>query len=141
MERPELLRQYDRFIDQVRTEVKDLYWLYNFFFFIDSAMVGGIFFGKLTVMYSGWIEIIGVLLSLYWLNIIRKQRLWRNDWVEKIQEVETRLGYENDIWMWKYKGGSKKTFHEYILGKRGLWDWLYLLPIGFITVWIVLLVG
>jgi hypothetical protein len=62
MERQELLKQYDRFIEQVRTEVKDLYWLYNFFFFIDSALVGGIFFGKLAPAYNGLIEGVGIFL-------------------------------------------------------------------------------
>ena len=141
MERQELLRHYDRFIEQVRTEVKDLYWLYNFFFFIDSALVGGIFFGKLAPAYNGLIEIVGIFLSLYWLSIIRKQRMWRNDWVERIQMIEERLGYEKEFWMWKYKGSSKKTFHEYVFGKRGLWDWLYVLPIGFALIWVVLLIG
>lgn len=139
MERSELLRQYDRFIEQVRTEVKDLYWLYNFFFFINSAMVGAIFFGKTNADFNGIIHVLGILLSVYWLSIIRKQRMWRNDWVEKIQLIETRLGYEKDVWMWKYKSSSHKTFHEYVLGKRGLWHWLFILPIGFGIVWLVLL--
>jgi hypothetical protein len=67
--------------------------------------------------------------------------MWRNDWVERIQDVETKLGYEREFWMWKYKGSSPKTFREYILGKRGLWDFLYLLPIGFAMIWIILLIG
>ena len=40
MDKTELIKQYDRFIDQLRTEVKDLYWLYNFFFLIESALLG-----------------------------------------------------------------------------------------------------
>lgn len=138
MERSELLQQYNRFIDQVRAEVKDLYWLYNFFFLIDSAMLGGILFGKLNPHYANLVELLGVLLSLYWLSIIRKQRLWRNDWVDKIQSVEQQLGYDKEMWMWKYKGSAKKTFHDYIVGKRGLWHWLFILPIGFAAVWVML---
>lgn len=141
MNRDELIKQYDRFIDQVRTEVKDLYWLYNFFFFINSAMLGGMLSGKISTHYVGFIQGLGIFLSLYWLSIIRKQRLWRNDWVDKIQVVEERLGYEKDLWMWKYKGTSGKTFHEYVFGKRGLWHWLFLLPITFAIVWVLLFTG
>lgn len=141
MNRDELIKQYDRFIDQVRTEVKDLYWLYNFFFFINSAMLGGMLSGKISIHYVGLIQGLGIFLSLYWLSIIRKQRLWRNDWVGKIQLVEERLGYEKDLWMWKYKGSSHKTIYEYIFGKRGLWHWLFLLPITFTIVWILLFIG
>jgi hypothetical protein len=123
------------------TEVKDLYWLYNFFFFIHSAMLGGVFFGKLAPHYESLVSVLGILLALYWLSIIRKQRMWRNDWVEKIQLVEEKLGYEKDLWMWKYKANSTKTVREYVLGKRGLWHWLFILPIGFAVMWLILLVS
>jgi len=141
MERNELLQQYDRFIEQVRTEVKDLYWLYNFFFFINSAMLGSLFFAKLDLQYIGLIEVLGVFLSLYWLSIIRKQRLWRNDWVNRIQMIERELGYDKQFWMWQYKGDSRKTLRQYVLGKRGLWHWLFILPIGFTVLWAMLLLG
>lgn len=140
MERNELLAQYNRYIDQVRAEVKDLYWLYNFFFFINSAMIGSVLSGKLDEYYLPLIEILGILLSLYWFSVIRKQRLWRNDWVEKIQMIEQELGYEKKFWMWKYRDSTRRTLHEYVFGKRGLWHWLFILPLAFVAVWSVLLI-
>lgn len=140
MPREELINQYDRFIDQVRTEVKDLYWLYNFFFFVDSAMIGAVFSGKLDAAYTGVVELLGMLLSLYWLSVIRKQRLWRNDWVEKIQLVEKELGYEKQFWMWKYRDNTRRTLREYLIGKRGLWHWLFILPLAFAGLWALLLI-
>ena len=139
LSRDELLKQYDRFIDQVRTEIKDLYWLYNFFFLVDSALLGSIFFGKINTHYIIVVELLGVLLSLYWYGILRKQRMWRDEWVRKIQHVEQLLGYtDTNIQLWRVKTRSDKIWYQYITGKSGLWRWLILLPIGFMIIWIIL---
>lgn len=134
--REELLEQYDRFIDQVRTEIKDLYWLYNFFFFVDSALLGSIFFGKINNSFAFLVEITGILLSCYWLIVMRKQYHWRNEWVRKIQYLEERLGYEKDMQMWKTKRPPQNFWKQYMVGKHGLWKWLMILPLGFIIIWI-----
>lgn len=140
MERDELLKQYDRFIDQVREEAKDLYWLYNFFFLINSALLGSVFIGRLQADYLTIGKIVGIVLSLYWLGIVRKQRMWRNDWVKKIQHIEELLGYTEQFQMWKKKYRNRDFFKDYLLGKHGVWRWLFILPIGFGIIWIFLLI-
>ncbi len=137
MERKELLDQYDRFIEQIRTEAKDLYWLYNFFFIIESAMLGGVFSGKVSALYLNIAQISGFFLSIYWLIIIRKQRLWRNDWVARVQIIEKELGYAHEFQMWHPKR-QPKLWDDYILGKKGMWRFLFVLPICFAMVWVVL---
>ncbi len=139
MSREELIEQYDRYIDQVRTEAKDLYWLYNFFFVVDSALLGAVFIGKLSVMYLGLAQVAGIFMSLYWFAIIRKQRMWRNNWVLRIQMIESELGYAEKFQMWGGKNASTDFFRDYILGKRGLWRFLFLLPIGFAVIWAYLM--
>lgn len=137
MERKELIEQYDRFIEQVRTEAKDLYWLYNFFFIIESALLGGVFAGKVSPDYINIAQISGFFLALYWFIIIRKQRLWRNDWVQRIQVIETELGYPEQFQMWKPKN-KPKLWADYIMGKKGMWRFLFVLPMCFGLVWVVL---
>ena len=138
MERNELLDQYDRFIDQVRTEIKDLYWLYNFFFVVNSALIGSVFIGRLVHHYLAYAELSGIFLSVYWYVIIRKQWMWRNDWVKRIQGIERELGYENPMLMWKSQHPDKQFFRDYVFGKRGLWRWLFILPIAFTVRWTVM---
>lgn len=139
MKRKELIEQYDRFIDQVRTEAKDLYWLYNFFFVIESAMVGAVFLGRISNLYIEIAKISGFLLSIYWFMIIRKQRMWRNNWVQRIQAIEEELDYPRDFQMWRKKNRTNDFFKDYILGKKGMWRALFLLPAGFGILWIILL--
>lgn len=141
MEKQELKEQYDRLLDQVRAEVRDLYWLYNFFFVIESALLGALFVEKIGEAYAPLAQLIGFILALYWLYIIRKQRMWRNDWVEKIQRVEEKLGVSDDIAMWPKSAVNHRPFGSYLFGKRGLWKLLFCLPIGFAAVWILLLMN
>lgn len=141
MEKQELKEQYGRLVDQVRAEVRDLYWLYNFFFVIESALLGALFVEKISFEYESLAKIIGFVLALYWLFIIRKQRMWRNDWVHKIQQVEERLGVEDSIAMWPKSAVNHRPISAYIFGKRGLWKLLFCLPIGFAIVWAFLILG
>lgn len=141
MDRLEIQKQYDRFLSQVREEAKDLYWLYNFFFVIESAMLGALFVGKLSPEYTHIAEISAITLSIYWFIIVRKQRLWRNNWVKRIQILEKELGYESQFQMWPEKTKDTRVLKEYIFGKRGLWRFLFLLPIGFAAVWIIIFIG
>lgn len=140
--RPEdLQKQYDRFLSQVREEAGDLYWLYNFFFVIESALLGALFVGTMNPDYLTMAKIAGLVLSIYWLMIVHKQRLWRNNLIERIQNMETVLGYENDFQMWPPKTKDVRILPDYIFGKRGLWRFLFLLPLGFALIWVILLTG
>ncbi len=141
MEKQDLKEQYDRLLTQIREEIKELYWLFNFFFVIESALLGALFVEKLHVEYIPLAELIGLVLALYWLYIIRKQRMWRNDWVDKIQQVEERLGVEDSVAMWPKSAVNHRPISAYIFGKRGLWKLLFCLPIGFAIVWILLILG
>lgn len=138
MDRKELLDQYDRFIDQVRLEIKDLYWLYNFFFVVESATLGSFFMGKINHPYETIAEISGLFLSIYWFIIIRKKRLWRNNWVSRIQIIEKKLEYDDDLQMWPARK-SKRVPKDYLVGRKGMWRFLFALPICFGIIWIVLL--
>ena len=139
MQREELITQYDRFLAQVREEAKDLYWLYNFFFVVESALLGALLAGKMNPQYFLLVYTIGLALSIYWFMIIRKQRLWRNDRIRRIQEIEEKLGYPSEVHMWPAKK-EVRFFKEYVFGKRGLWRFLFLLPLGFSIVWVILFV-
>ncbi len=139
MERNELIQQYDRYISQIKEEAKDLYWLYNFFFVVNSALIGALFIGKLNTQYLLLAKIVGIVLSLYWLIIVRKQRFWRNNWVKRIQLIEQKLSYPEDLAMWSKKDKENRTWKSYIFGRYGLCRFLFGLPIGFAVVWIVLM--
>src|SRR3989338_1622492 len=134
MQPQDLQKQYDRFLSQVREEAKDLYWLYNFFFVIESALLGSFFLGKMSPEYFRMGEIAGGILAIYWLIIVHKQRIWRNDLIKRIQDMENVLGYRDDFQMWPAKT-DRATLKDYLVGKRGLWRLLFLLPIGFATIW------
>lgn len=136
MDKEALTGQYDRFLEQVRTEAKDLYWLFNFFFVIQSALLIAAFTERLDPAYLDLAAVTGLLLALYWLVIIRKQRLWRNYWVERIQMVEKELGVTNEFQMWPVRSRAKT--HEFVVGRRGVWRMLFLLPIGFALLWTIL---
>jgi hypothetical protein len=136
----DLQKQYDRFLSQVREEAKDLYWLYNFFFVIESTLLGALLVGKLSETYLTLAEGAGLILAIYWLAIVHKQRLWRNGRIKRIQKIEMMLGYESDLQVWPAKE-QKAKLKDYIIGKRGLWRFLFLLPIGFALVWLVLLLS
>ena len=135
----DLQKQYGRFLVQTREEAKDLYWLYNFFFVIESALLGALLVGKLSPTYLGLAQAAGLVLAIYWLAIVHKQRLWRNGLIRRIQKIEIELGYENhQIWPSKEPRAKLK---DYILGKRGLWRFLFFLPIAFGLIWLLLIIG
>lgn len=136
MDKEALIGQYDRFLEQVRTEAKDLYWLFNFFFVIQSALLIAALTERLDPAYLRLAALTGFLLALYWLVIVRKQRLWRNYWVERIQTVEKELGVTSTFQMWPVR--SRSNTREFVVGRRGVWRMLFLLPIGFATLWTIL---
>ncbi|MEA2701805.1 MAG: hypothetical protein QOE22_514 [Candidatus Parcubacteria bacterium] len=141
MDREDIMGQYDRFIEQARTEEKDLYWLYNFFFVIQSALVVSAFTGRVGAEYLRIAEIAGFLAALYWLLILRKQRLWRNYWFLKIQTIEQKLDMPSDFQMFPPKAASGGLAPESFVDRRGVWRLLFLLPIGFAVLWAILFLG
>lgn len=136
----DLQKQYDRFLSQTKEEAKDLYWLYNFFFVIESALLGALLVGKLSLTYLSLAQTAGLILAIYWLAIVHKQRLWRNGLIRRIQKIETMLGYHDDLQIWPAKE-PKARMKDYIFGKRGLWRFLFLLPIGFALIWLTVIFG
>lgn len=141
MDQEKLQKQYDRFLSQVREEAKDLYWLYNFFFVVESALLGALLMGRLNPTYLPLAATVGITLSIYWFIIVRKQRLWRNDWTRRIQTIEEALEHPEQFQMWPESLKKEKSMKAYIIGRRGLWRFLFLLPIGFAVVWASLLLG
>src|SRR3989338_6859114 len=129
MQKEDLQKQFDRFLSQVREEAKDLYWLYNFFFVVESALLGALFVGKLNPIYLYLAQIVGITLSIYWLIIVHKQRLWRNNWTQRIQKIEDSLGHPEQFQMWPESLKRERHARDYVLGRRGLWRFLFLLPI------------
>lgn len=138
MEREYLIKQHNEFLTQVREEAKGLFWFHDFFFVIESTLLGAIFLGKVTIGYMHFAEIVGFLISMYWFFVIRKQRLWRNDWIIRIQEIETSLQFPEQFILWPKKVKTAGRWRGYFFGKRGLWRTLFLLPFGFATAWVVL---
>lgn len=135
-----LQKQYDRLLTQVRDESRDLYWLYNFFFVIESALIGAILVGRIVLEYRATAETVGLVLSIYWLIVVYKQRLRRNNLIARIQKVEHLLDYGNDSQIWPSNHSYDVGFwRDHIFGRRGLWRTLFLLPIGFSLFWIILI--
>ncbi|MCE9549012.1 hypothetical protein K8Q98_01285, partial [Candidatus Nomurabacteria bacterium] len=85
-------------------------------------------------------QVAGFILAIYWLMIVHKQRLWRNNLINRIQDIEGMLGYENDLQIWPIKS-KKAKLRDYIFGKRGLWRFLFFLPICFALIWLSLFLG
>ena len=134
-----LHKQYDRLLSQVKEEARDLYWLYNFFFLIESAIIASLLSGKILPEYLFSVKISGLFLAVYWFMIVHKQRLWRNNLIKRIQKIEKVLGYDGDFRIWPPKRQSPKLVKDYIFGRRGLWRFMFLLPIGFGLFWIILI--
>ena len=134
-----LQKQYDRLLSQVKEEAKDLYWLYNFFFIIESALIGALLVGRIISGYLITAKMMGLILAIYWLMVIYKQRLRRNSLIARIQKIESLLEYENDSQIWPSDTQSLGLWRDYIFGRRGLWRFLFLLPIGFVIFWIRLI--
>jgi len=102
MDKSELLAQYDRFISQLRVEVDQTFWLYNFFFAVDSALLGTVFLRKLEGWYLLLAVIVGLCLSIYWLHIMDWKDEWRKSWLKRIRKIENneRLKIQEDLQMW-----------------------------------------
>lgn len=136
--RENLHKQYDRCLVQLREEVKELYWLYNFFFLIDSAILTAVLTDNIK-KFTSYPYPIGFLLSLYWLWIFNKQRRWRDDWIERSKSLEQKLDFESGISMWseKFEGFWRDLF-EFLFGKGRIAYAMFMLPIGFTVIWLLL---
>lgn len=132
--RDEISTQYHRFIEQLREEVSQLFWLYNFFFAIESAMMGTVFVVKLSESSLRLTEFIGLVIALYWLAIMCWKDDWRRYWLRRIAYIEEEeLKIPEKLRMWP----SPSSFFSF--ERHGLWNLLFLLPLVFSLAWIVLL--
>lgn len=130
----DILAQYDRFIEQLRIEIGQMFWLYNFFFVIESALISTIFLHKIQGVNLVVVSIAGFVLTLYWAYVMARKNEWRNWWLKRIKEIE-KIEIENsvlideDLRMWS---------HPYE-PRGGLWEFLFLLPKCFAIIWGVIL--
>lgn len=128
LEGQRLWQQYDRVLLQIREEVKELYWLYSFFFAADSALLGIFFFKKSDLVI--FLILSGIYISIIWIIALYLQRKWEHYWIEKLKyfEGEKNFNLEDKYRMWLEKGKVK-------IGS--VWKTLYCLPIGFIIIWLI----
>jgi len=126
MDNEHLRAQYDQFISQLRVEVDQTFWLYNFFFAVDSALLGTVFLKQIDKQRLLIAIIFGIILSVYWLWIMEWKNKWRKHWLKRIIEIERgELKILEKLQMWPDNFGPP----------RGLWKALFWLPIGFIFLW------
>lgn len=121
-------QQYDRVLLQIREEVNELYWLYKFFFAINSALVGIILLNKVT-NYLILSLVIGIIVSVIWLFVLCRQRKWVHYWIDKLKCFKINFELENKYRMWPDKDEKER---------RSVWKALYFLPIGFIFIYFYL---
>lgn len=131
MDKREVETQYDRFIAQLRIEVEQTFWLYNFFFLIESGLLLAVFTQQIQGFYLLLASILGLICSLYWSDVMERKNKWREDWLRRIEIIEKYdLKIPDEFRMWP--DNSKMP--------RGLWRKLFLLPKGFVWVWLTVLV-
>lgn len=115
-------KQYDRFIEQLRVELQQLYWLYSFFFAIDS----GLLFFYVKEEAPGFLVLLGLLASAMWWLVFDGQRRVRNQWIEKVNLLDAHLDDRYRMW------GEGNRKHIALV--------MSLLPPSFLVVWILILV-
>lgn len=123
-DRDQYWRQYDRFIEQLRVELRQLYWLYSFFFAVDS----GLFFlfvkeSRKENVPLGLLVVLGLLVSALWLIVFDAQRRVRSRWIDKVKVLDTHLDDHYRMWGEGEKG-------------KGIAFTMLLLPLAFLVVWV-----
>jgi hypothetical protein len=119
--------QHSFFIEQIREEVSQLFILNGFFFGVESALIGAVFLKSFEYQLIPAIHVVGVSLTFFWFLIIYRKNEARKRWLERIEEIENRLGIEKDFQMWPEKAAG------------GLSQQLFFWPIGFFgIVWLLL---
>lgn len=129
----DLIKQYDRFIAQLRVEVDQMFWFNNFFFAIDSTLLGIVFFREDINKINLVILILaGFILSIYWLIIMIWKNDWRKSWLCRIRKIEedSKSEIPEELWM----------FPERVGPKSGLWNFLFLLPCVFVVAWFLIVI-
>lgn len=124
----EIEKQYDRLLEQLREEVKELYWIYNFFFLVESVLVGHAL-NKLPVK-NHMLFYAGFFLSSYWLWIFHKQRLWRKYWIDKIKKIEAQMSIPKPIRFFEQQINFFKSFKS-LYSHGEIATALYFLPIAY----------
>jgi hypothetical protein len=105
-------KQYDRLVDQQREEVKELYWLHNFFFVIESAIFLLFLRGDLKRLPPIFVEVFGVIISLTWWLVCWKQKRWTF-----IQTLDKKIkGYVQSQYLW-----SPVYYRMVITKEDGVW--------------------
>lgn len=139
MEGDLLWKQYDRFVNQLREDVRELYWLFNFFWVID----GGLFalyiksdFIKPNL--ENTVIWVGLIISALWFWITRKQILYRNGWIKKIKALEGDFIDDHRMWP-DEKLSPRKWFFDFLFGKIRIARAMLIIPCGFFVLWLYLL--
>ena len=119
--RDEIWSQYDRFLKQAQIEIHEVYWLFNFFFLADSALIGYYFFGEFE-SYQITPIFFGMALSVIWLIALNKQIGWREWWIDKIKKLQTKdyLDLHEDLKMWDNPEHELSILEKIKDQKRGL---------------------
>lgn len=118
-------KQYDRFIEQLRVELQQLYWLYSFFFAVDSGLL--FFFLKESRQSGplGAVILLGLSASVLWWLVFNGQRQVRNHWIGKVKLLDSHLDDRYRMW------GEGRTKHLALV--------MSLLPPVFLAIWILIL--
>ena len=116
--------QYDRFIEQLRVELRQLYWLYSFFFAVDSGLLSFFLKGNRQTAPFGAIIVFGLFVSVLWWFVFDGQRRIRNHWIEKVKILDAHLDDRYRMW----GGGSRKSLALA----------MSLSPPAFLVIWILL---
>ena len=118
----DLERQYDRLILQLREEIKELYSIFNFFLVANTALLG--FAIQELPDYKKLFFLAGLSLSLLWYSIFDKQRACRDEWIEKIKEVEKITNIE-----------TRLRFFKNCAPGYGIAKSLLVVPLVFVAFW------
>jgi hypothetical protein len=127
-------KQYDRLVDQQREEVKELYWLHNFFFVIESAIFLLFLRGDLKRLPPIFVEVFGVIISLTWWLVCWKQKRWKDYWVKKIKDLDRHLDDKHRMFVDR----NKDRWHIDIFRNRSkVSSVMLILPVLFLIIWII----
>jgi hypothetical protein len=123
-------KQYDRFILQLREEVRELYLLYSFFFTIESALFFVFLNNELKLTPNGLFITYGLIVSIIWLVVCTKQRMHRDKWIKKIKKLESDINIDYQMFSDPCELHNTKKEH-------GIAIFMSLLPVLFIIFWVI----
>jgi len=124
-------RQYDRLISQFRIETGEWYGLSKFFLGIESATLGAAFFDDIQF---GMLHIGGIVISVLWIVLLWKQKLWLDYWMSKVKCMENQMNLEECRRL--FPCSRKSTAKWYAIGRGNMMEVSFALPIMFGWAWI-----